>query len=61
MADLPTPQISLMPQQLHVVRPEDDWTGITDAKERRRRQNRLHQRAYRTLSRNQDECFNTAD
>jgi hypothetical protein len=26
---------------------EDDWTGLTDAKARRKRQNRLNQRAYR--------------
>lgn len=25
----------------------DDWTGVTSAKERRKRQNRIHQRAYR--------------
>ncbi|KAG8353100.1 hypothetical protein FVEN_g8771 [Fusarium venenatum] len=27
--------------------PEDDWMGITDSSDRRRRQNRLNQRAYR--------------
>ncbi|KAH8647210.1 hypothetical protein BX600DRAFT_476316 [Xylariales sp. PMI_506] len=27
--------------------PEDDWVGLPDAKERRKRQNRLHQRAWR--------------
>lgn len=25
----------------------DDWRGIADARERRRRQNRVHQRAHR--------------
>lgn len=36
-----------MPQQAEVRVPEDDWTGSTDAAERRKRQNRLHQRLYR--------------
>ncbi|UZP34288.1 hypothetical protein NXS19_002104 [Fusarium pseudograminearum] len=27
--------------------PDDDWMGITDARDRRRRQNRINQRAYR--------------
>ncbi|PYH46445.1 DUF3425 domain-containing protein [Aspergillus saccharolyticus JOP 1030-1] len=31
------------------VDPEDDWAGMGDRKERRRRQNRLNQRAYREL------------
>lgn len=26
---------------------EDDWTGVTNSADRRRRQNRLNQRAYR--------------
>ncbi|RAL13246.1 DUF3425 domain-containing protein [Aspergillus homomorphus CBS 101889] len=30
-----------------LVDPEDDWAGMGDRKERRRRQNRLNQRAYR--------------
>ncbi|KAF4966422.1 hypothetical protein FZEAL_10660 [Fusarium zealandicum] len=37
----PTPQLT----ELRV--PEDDWTGVTKTAERRRRQNRLNQRAYR--------------
>ncbi|KAH8658294.1 hypothetical protein BX600DRAFT_64604 [Xylariales sp. PMI_506] len=31
----------------------DDWTGVSDARERRRRQNRLHQRAHRKKRRHQ--------
>ena len=38
-----------MPQQAEVRFAEDDWTGSTDAAERRKRQNRLHQRLYRKL------------
>lgn len=38
-----------MPQQAEVRVAEDDWTGSTDAAERRKRQNRLHQRKYRKL------------
>ena len=30
---------------------EDDWTGLTDASARRRRQNRLNVRAYRMCGR----------
>ncbi|KAF7912522.1 uncharacterized protein EAF01_001543 [Botrytis porri] len=36
-----------MPQQAEVRFVEDDWTGSTNAAERRKRQNRLHQRIYR--------------
>ncbi|EMR82897.1 hypothetical protein BcDW1_8446 [Botrytis cinerea BcDW1] len=35
-----------MPQQAEVRLAEDDWTGSTNAAERRKRQNRLHQRLY---------------
>ncbi|KAB5523848.1 hypothetical protein GE09DRAFT_1257562 [Coniochaeta sp. 2T2.1] len=43
-------RISVVPmrQKLHEVRgDDDDWTGLTDPKERRKRQNRLHARAWR--------------
>ena len=36
-----------MPQLVEAVDPEDDWTGVTDAAVRRKRQNRLNVRAYR--------------
>ncbi|RSL61070.1 hypothetical protein CEP53_005237 [Fusarium sp. AF-6] len=37
-----------MPPKLSEVwDPVGDWTGVTSATERRKRQNRLHQRAYR--------------
>ena len=35
-----------MPQQAEVRVPGDDWTGRTGAAERRKLQNRLHQRTY---------------
>ncbi|KAI0102804.1 hypothetical protein GGR51DRAFT_526257, partial [Nemania sp. FL0031] len=35
----------------------DDWTGITNARERKRRQNRLNQRVYRMRHRAQDSNF----
>lgn len=37
-----------MPQQAGIRNQKDDWTGIVDRTERRRLQNRLNQRAYRT-------------
>lgn len=36
-----------MPQRREVRKPDDDWTGITSAAERRKLQNRLNQRLYR--------------
>ncbi|KAM5343213.1 hypothetical protein ACJ41O_014179 [Fusarium nematophilum] len=35
------------PQLLELRDPDDDWTGVTKTSDRRRRQNRLNQRAYR--------------
>jgi hypothetical protein len=43
---LPTVLLGQMPQQLEVRSVEEDWTGLTDAAERRRLQNRLNQRIY---------------
>lgn len=43
----PTVTLELMPRQLEAKAFGDDWTGVTSTAERRKRQNRLHQRAYR--------------
>ncbi|KUJ10542.1 uncharacterized protein LY89DRAFT_656375 [Mollisia scopiformis] len=40
-------ELSRMVQQVEVRTSEDDWTGIKDAAERRKLQNRLNQRLYR--------------
>lgn len=37
----------MAPQVSEIWDQGDDWSGIASSKERRRRQNRLHQRAYR--------------
>ncbi|KAL3454191.1 hypothetical protein BJX65DRAFT_85072 [Aspergillus insuetus] len=52
MADTPsanneTITLAYMPQQAHVWRAEDDWTGVIDRKERRKLQNRQNQRKWR--------------
>ncbi|KAL2793916.1 hypothetical protein BJX66DRAFT_325700 [Aspergillus keveii] len=53
MADTPltnneTITLAHMPQQAHVWRTEDDWTGVIDRKERRKLQNRQNQRKWPT-------------
>jgi hypothetical protein len=47
--DNPRIQIARMSQQVAIRKPEDDWTGTTDRAERRKLQNRLNQRTYRTF------------
>ncbi|KAF4451227.1 hypothetical protein F53441_5770 [Fusarium austroafricanum] len=40
-------RVGQLPQLTELRDPDDDWTGITESRDRRRRQNRLNQRAYR--------------
>ncbi|KAF5687635.1 hypothetical protein FCIRC_2341 [Fusarium circinatum] len=51
MAEITQPpapkRLGQLPQLTELKDPDDDWTGITEARDRRRRQNRLNQRAYR--------------
>ncbi|CAM1511641.1 Fc.00g091540.m01.CDS01 [Cosmosporella sp. VM-42] len=44
---IPAIRVLPMTQLAEAVDKEDDWTGLTDAAARRRRQNRLNVRAYR--------------
>ncbi|KAF4949363.1 hypothetical protein FSARC_13494 [Fusarium sarcochroum] len=46
VAPAPKP-LGQFPQLPELRNSEDDWTGITETADRRRRQNRLNQRAYR--------------
>ncbi|KAJ5279511.1 Protein of unknown function DUF3425 [Penicillium angulare] len=46
--DHPEIPLARMPQQEGVWVPKDDWTGTIDRTERRKLQNRLSQRAYRS-------------
>ncbi|KAJ9606118.1 hypothetical protein H2200_009079 [Cladophialophora chaetospira] len=51
-------QVRPMPQLAEAVDREDDWTGVTSATERRRRQNRLNSRAFRRRrAREEQECL----
>ncbi|KAL5342002.1 hypothetical protein BJX70DRAFT_357548 [Aspergillus crustosus] len=45
--DRSTIALENMPQQVHVWKADDDWTGVVDRKERRRLQNRQNQRKWR--------------
>ncbi|KAG5659534.1 hypothetical protein KAF25_002093 [Fusarium avenaceum] len=43
----PAVAVEPMPQQLEAKGLHEDWTGVTSTVERKKRQNRLHQRAFR--------------
>ncbi|KAH7014953.1 hypothetical protein EDB80DRAFT_706716 [Ilyonectria destructans] len=45
--NLPTIILKLMPQQSEAKNEDEDWTGVTNTTERKKRQNRLRQRVYR--------------
>ncbi|KAJ5553494.1 hypothetical protein N7494_002872 [Penicillium frequentans] len=51
-SEMPIIPLAKMPQQAGVQKAQEDWTGIINRKERRKLQNRLNQRRYR--SRRQD-------
>jgi hypothetical protein len=46
----PHAQRQHIPKLSNLVHSDDDWTGLTDAAARRKRQNRLNVRAHRTFS-----------
>ncbi|KAL4869494.1 hypothetical protein BDV12DRAFT_167824 [Aspergillus spectabilis] len=48
-----TPTQLQWPAEKHASEQEDDWAGLGDAKERRKRQNRINQRAFRQRKRAQ--------
>ncbi|KAH7182010.1 hypothetical protein DER46DRAFT_568590 [Fusarium sp. MPI-SDFR-AT-0072] len=55
----PAPKrLGQLPQLTELKDPDDDWTGITEARDRRRRQNRLNQRAYRKRKARNEEYAN---
>jgi hypothetical protein len=43
-------QLERMPQQAGVRTLDDDWTGRSDTAQRRRLQNRIHQRTFRMFT-----------
>ncbi|CAH0002472.1 unnamed protein product [Clonostachys byssicola] len=45
--DVPMVRLEVMAQQTGLLKPEEDWTGVTDPKMRRRLQNRINYRAWK--------------
>ncbi|KAL4922907.1 hypothetical protein BDW62DRAFT_172012 [Aspergillus aurantiobrunneus] len=57
----PVPTPLQWPDNAASVEPEDDWAGLGDAKERRKRQNRINQRAFRQRRRAQQKKASIQD
>ncbi|VUC25155.1 unnamed protein product [Clonostachys rosea] len=56
--NVPMVRLEQMTQQAGLVKPEEDWTGVTDPKMRRRLQNRIN---YRAWKRRQNMRLNAVD
>ncbi|KAH7138457.1 hypothetical protein B0J11DRAFT_574440 [Dendryphion nanum] len=52
--EAPKIELGMMHQQIGVLDETEDWSGITNPTERRKLQNRINQRAYRTRKRVKD-------
>ncbi|KAL3433233.1 hypothetical protein BDV09DRAFT_196963 [Aspergillus tetrazonus] len=58
--DRPIIPLTHMPQQAHVWKADDDWTGVVDRRERRKLQNRQNQRKWRQRKKASARGFRTS-